>query len=165
MNPNRSTDPDRITDASAGDSNNGDAADIQRKRGVKRGTKRGAYKRTGEERARVLAAFDEWRDWRAVAEANGVSCSTAYGWIRRGDEPPKPRGGVRHRKITELHVDQLLSYREENPQITLKELAERLLADTGVRVSATTLHKHLDGRHSASKNRRAKSAKMNSKED
>ena len=121
--------------------------DLPARRGVKHGTKRGKYRRTGEEKQLVLDAFfeDDSGDWREVAAANGVSFNTAYGWIRRSDEPPKRRGGGRYRKITEYHVDKLFSYLKEKPKMTLKELSEKLKDDTGVSVSYTTVHKHLQG--------------------
>ena len=56
----------------------GNIPNAERKRGVKRGTRRGQHKPTGDERARVLAAYDGAGDWRAVAEANGVRASTAH---------------------------------------------------------------------------------------
>ena len=137
----------------------------ERKRGVKHGTKRGTYRRTGEEKARVLAAHDGSGDWRAVAMANGVSIGTAYGWIRRSDAPPKQRGGARYRKVNEHDVDRLLTYLEEKPQLTLKELAQKLQEDTGIRVSTTTIHKHLHGRMFTCKKVRTEPAPMNSEEN
>ena len=129
-----------VTDGSGSDDQTGSDGDVavgnvpnaERKRGVKRGTRRGHYKRTGDEKARVLAAYDGAGDWRAVAKANGVSTSTAYGWIRRADAPEKR--GARSRKLSENDVDKLLSFLEENPLLSLKELGQKLLEETGVRV-------------------------------
>lgn len=135
----------------------------ERRRGVKRGTKRGPYKRSGEEKARVLAAAQDGSgDWRVVAAANGVSASTAYGWLRRAEEPPAQRGGARWNKITSQEIDRLLGYLEENPQLTLKEMSRKLEVDTGIRVTTTTIHKHLHGRLYTCKKVRAEPATMNS---
>lgn len=153
------------TDTSETECQADNVPNAEQKRGVKRGTKRGAYKRTGEEKTRVLAAYDGAGDWRAVATANGVSIGTAYGWIRRASSPVKPRGGARFHKVTENDVEKLLSYLKENPQLTLKELARKLRDDTGVSVSTTTVHKHLNGRLFTCKRVRAEPAPMNAEEN
>lgn len=136
------------------------------RRGVKVGTKRGKYKqRGGEEKARILAIADGGGDWRAAANANGVNTSTAYGWICKMEESPKRRGGSRRRKIEEAHVEKMLAYLEENPQLTLKEIASKLRADTGISVSTTAVHKHLHGRLYTCKKVRPEPSAMNSEEN
>ena len=137
-----------------------------RKRGVKHGTKRGKYKRTGAEKDRVLAAAQNGSgDWRAVAAANGVSASTAYGWLRRTEDAPRKRGGARYKKLSEEHIDTLLSYLEENPLLSLKELSLKLLEATGLNVCTATIHKHLNGRMFTLKKVRSAPDTMNSEEN
>lgn len=155
-------DSDSVTDISDSENITNNVPNVERKRGVKQGTKRGAYKRTGEEKARVLAAYDGSGDWRAVAKANGVSTNTAYGWIRRSADAPKRRGGVRMKKLDVHLEDTLLGYLEENPQLTLKELARKLRDEVGTRVCTTTIHRHLHGRLFTVKKVRAEPSTMNS---
>ena len=52
------------------------------RRGVRRGVKRGRYRRSPNEdsKRRIIDAANR-EDWRNIAKANGVSTSTAYGWI------------------------------------------------------------------------------------
>lgn len=119
-----------------------------KRRGVKTGTRRGKYTKTestDEAKKRVIETAEKDGDWKAVAEANGIAFSTAYGWIRRADEPAKKRGGFRHAKITQAHVEMMLQYVQENPVITLKEIAARFANETGITVSTNTVHKYMDG--------------------
>lgn len=117
-------------------------------RGVKTGTKRRNYIKnstTCEAKKRVLAAVENHDDWKAVAVANGIATSTAYGWIRRSHDPIKKRGGSRHRKVCQEHIEKMIEYVEENPYITLKEIGVKFALDTGVTVSTNTIHKYLEG--------------------
>lgn len=116
-----------------------------RKRGVKRGSLRGSYMPTGEEKRRVLAAVESG-NWKSVAVANGVPVPTAYGWIRRADEQPRQRGGCRVRKIEERHVEKLLDWLSSNPLLTLVEMKNMLKFEFELDVSTTTIHKHLHGK-------------------
>lgn len=117
-------------------------------RGVKTGTKRGKYNKintTCEAKKRVLAAVENYEDWKSVAVANGVATSTAYGWIRRAHDPRKRRGGIRHRKISQEHIEKMIDYVEKNPYITLKEIGDKFAVETGITVSINTIHKYLEG--------------------
>ena len=105
----------------------------------------GKYHRAGDAKKRVLAAAIANEDWKAVATANGVPVQTAYGWIRKGEEEDKPRGGRRFQKVETKHIDLMLEWLSENPLFTLKEIKEKLLAEQNLNVTTTTIHKHLDG--------------------
>lgn len=110
----------------------------------------------------MAVAEDGSGDWRAAAEANGVKPSTAYGWIRKSDRSPKRRGGRRYAKLTEELVDKLVDFLEENPQLTLKELSNKLQERTGVAVTTTTIHRRLEGRLITCKKVRPEPSAMNS---
>ena len=69
------------------------------------------------------------------------------------------------KKVTDSEVEKLLGYLEENPLITLKEMADKLRSDTGVSVTPKTVHKHLHGRMFTVKKVRATPATMNSEEN
>ena len=83
-----------------------------------------------------------------MACALGVKLQTAYGWIKSGRTCKLPRGGPREtsQKVKEFHVIALLNWLGENPQLTLKQLCEKLYENYNVRISHQTVGKHLDGR-------------------
>ena len=112
-----------------------------------------------------LASDNGSGDWRSIALANGVSPSTAYGWIKKMDTPPKKRGGTRRSKITGDHVNMMIGYVEANPLITLKEISDKLHADSGLRVSTTTVHAHLECQLYTVKKVHAEPSSMNSEEN
>ena len=60
---------------------------------------------TQDAKKHIISAAENGDDWRAVAKANGVPTATAYGWIRRSDEPPKRRGGAMSVKIFPRHME------------------------------------------------------------
>ncbi|EEY68969.1 uncharacterized protein PITG_05122 [Phytophthora infestans T30-4] len=75
---------------------------------------------------RVLRAAHEGQDWRDVALKNDVKLRTAYRWINAAEDsgnwealPRKPRGGKRHSKIQDEHVDYLVGLIDDNCYITL----------------------------------------------
>ena len=111
-----------------------------RRRGVRRGLKRGKYRRSPNEdsKRRIIDAANRGEDWRNIAKANGVSTSTAYGWIKRSEEPEKLRGGARLIKMTEEIIDKALGYVSENPLMTLKDIQEKLRVEENVSVKKIT---------------------------
>ena len=48
--------------------------------------------------------------------------------------------------MKEFYVDALLNWQGDNPQLTLKQLSEKLYENYNVQVSHQTIAKHLDGR-------------------
>ena len=144
-----------------------DEARDNRKRGTKPGTKRGKYNKVSvEARKRIIEAYQAGEDWKVTARANGVSEQTAYKYIANPDKMvPKRRGGRRNSKMTNEHVEKLLEYVEENPQITLNQLASKLRNDTGLNVTTPTIHKHLHGKFYTLKQARPQPVTMNSPEN
>ena len=119
------------------------------KRGVKAGTRRGKYHHVpADARKRIFDCYRAGGDWKAAATANGVAVKTAYGYIRRGDgdRVPRKRGGATVRKVSEEMIRKLVDYVEDSPQISLKEMANKLRCETGVQLSTNTVHKHMHGR-------------------
>ena len=123
------------------------AAETRQKRGVKRGTKRGPYRKRNEDaRLRIIESYRKGEDWKATAVANGVAVKTAYGYICKPEEDTaRRRGGATYREVTSAHVRKLVGYVEENPQVSLKEMAQKLKQDTGLELSIPTVHRHLHG--------------------
>ena len=89
----------------------------------------GKYHKSGDAKRRVLAVANVDGDWKAAAIANGVPVQTAYGWIRKGNEPDKPRGGKRFTKVDATHVETMLEWLSENPLLTLKQIKDKLLSE------------------------------------
>ena len=123
-------------------------AEIEKKRGVKRGSRRGPYRKAAKNdtKLRIIAAAEKDSDWKAAARANGVPIATAYGWLRRADKTSKKRGGYKKSKLTEDDVERMLTYVEENPLITLTEIKSKIQNELDIIISTTTIHKHLDCR-------------------
>ena len=136
-------------------------------RGVRRGSKRGPYKkRNAGARQRIIESAQCGEDWKATAVANGVAVKTAYGYITRPDDDAvEQRGGATYRKVTSDHVDKLVGYVEENPQVSLKEMARKLKQDTGLELSIPTVHRHLHGRMYTIKKIMPQPERMNSAEN
>ncbi|KAE9164647.1 hypothetical protein PF005_g29938 [Phytophthora fragariae] len=107
---------------------------------------------THQERARVLEAAAEGRNWRLVALHNEVELETARHWVQRarktGDftAPLDRRGGSYNRKIEEHHLEYLEECLSENCHLTLREMQDRLLEEFGIRVGMQTVRANLDGR-------------------
>lgn len=107
---------------------------------------RGVYKKTSKEsRDRVLSVAENGGDWKIVAEAHEVPYKTAYNWLRNGGQPLKRRGGDTRSKLSEEQVAVMVSWIEENPQLTLKSIAERILLDMNVAISPQSVSWRLDG--------------------
>lgn len=120
-----------------------------KKKGVKRGSKRGHYERsTTTIRLRVMNAAENDEDWATVAKANGVKVSTAYNWVRKGTEEQKRRGGARpaHKKIHDEPIEYLIECLNDNPQLTLKEMAMKLLSRFNLQVTPQAIALHLNDR-------------------
>ena len=99
-----------------------------------------AYK---AKRARIIDLYNADGDWRRLAMELNVPKSTAYRWVKKGDEI-EGRGGRYNQKITAEHKDAMCNYTENNPRITLAQIVERLHLDYGLKTSKTTVFRHLD---------------------
>lgn len=117
-----------------------------RVRGVKKGTKRGKYKKSSGGKMRVIETAINQGNWVNVAKANGVPYQTAYGWLRNSeDENSGPRGGRRNAKVTEQHIQKMVSIVEKDPLVSLVDIKKKFWDEDRLSISTTTIHKHLDG--------------------
>jgi transposase len=100
-------------------------------------------------RERVVAAVADGASCHRAAARFGVSVSSASRWSecfrQEGRVAPKPSGGDRTSHRIEAHADLILCAYEEQPQIFLRELRDRL-AEQGVPTSTSGLsrffHRH-----------------------
>ena len=84
----------------------------------------------------------------AAAKRFGVSIASAVRWMQRfdatGKMSPAPTGGDRRSARVEAHRDYLLGLIRRQPDLTLLEMQERLLANDGERFSSSVLWRFCD---------------------
>ena len=84
----------------------------------------------------------------AAAKRFGVSIASAIRWVWRfhatGDVSPAPTGGDQRSDRIEAHRDYLLGLIRRQPDITLLEIQERLIANCGERFSVSVLWRFFD---------------------
>ena len=95
-------------------------------------------------RQKILRAFDQGLgSQRAIAAFFGVSLSFVEKLLRRrrttGDIAPCPHAGGRQPSCDEAALARVRRLVREQPDVTLAELCERLLAERGLRVSVPTM--------------------------
>ena len=115
----------------------------------------------------VEAALNEG-DWHTIARTFHIPLSTARGWIRKAQlngnlfVDNRPRGRTYQVKVTVAMEEWMVKAVEENPQITLKEIAFIIFREFTVTVSTSTVARHLDGKCYSLKKVYHYSEKMNS---
>jgi len=100
-----------------------------------------------EIRVRVVRAVTEGQSRRAAARRFAVSDSSAIRWAARAAEYGEPKahrtGRPAGKGRLSNHLDFLIAVVEEMPDITMPELAERLLHKHGVSAHAASLSRLL----------------------
>jgi transposase len=108
-------------------------------------------------RSRVLATISGGASCRQAALRFGVSASSAIRWralaLAQGDARPKALGGDRRSGRIEAHAALILSFVEDKPDITLKEIKAGL-AEKGIGVGLATLWRFFERRKVTLKKRR-----------
>jgi transposase len=111
-------------------------------------------------RRRVMALSDDLRkrvvdavleggmSRNAAAKRFGVGIASAIRWVWRfqatGEISPAPTGGDRRSNRIEAHRDYLLGLIRRQPDITLLEIQERLIANNGERFSSSVIWRFFD---------------------
>ena len=84
----------------------------------------------------------------AAAKRFGVSIASAIRWVWRfqatGEISPAPTGGDRRSDRIEAHGEYLLGLIGRQPDITLLEIQERLIANCGERFSLSVIWRFFD---------------------
>jgi transposase len=84
----------------------------------------------------------------AAARRFGVSIASAVRWLQRfedtGEISPSPTGGDRRSGRIEAHRDYLLGLVRRQPDVTLLEIHERLIANCGERFSSSVIWRFFD---------------------
>ncbi|KAG3232488.1 hypothetical protein PI124_g22431 [Phytophthora idaei] len=99
---------------------------------------------------RILEAARSGGDWELIAETNNVNINTARSWLRRYPKTsdvlqPRPCDGKRQQKMTADGVTYLLSEHSIDPDLTLRQLVDKLDTQCSISVCPQTIKNHLDG--------------------
>jgi transposase len=117
-------------------------------------------------RTRVIEAVTQGGMSRnAAAKRFGVSIASAIRWVWRfqatGSVSPAPTGGDRRSNRIEAHRDYLLGLIRRQPDITLLEIQERLIANSGDRFSSSVIWRFFD-RHEITFKKRPRTPRSSS---
>ena len=103
-----------------------------------------SYKKNSTlDRERIIEAFKNEEDWRALARTLVVNPRTAYHWLRNDQPTPKTRGRATTKKTPEIAAF-ITRCVEGDSAITLKQLKERLATELDVNVCVNTVKNWLD---------------------
>jgi len=98
-------------------------------------------------RDRVIDAAFSGKSACGLAAHFDIGVATAIVWVRRareaGDRSARKQGGTKRCKL-EPHREFLLGLIDATPDLTISELAERLLANRDMKVARSTLWAFLD---------------------
>ena len=96
----------------------------------------------------VKAVVDEGLSRNEAAKRFGVGIASAVRWVARfkatGEVLPSPMGGDRRSRRIEVHRDYLLSLIRRQPDLTLLEIQDRLIANCGERFSTSVIWRFFD---------------------
>ncbi|MEO9636467.1 MAG: transposase [Nitratireductor sp.] len=110
---------------------------------------------SGDLRGRVISAIEDGVSTREAARRFRIGISTAGAWHRRnrqtGEREARKQGQPSRSKL-DAHEAFILGLVEEEPDVTLAEIGERLAAERGVRAAPSTVWLFLDRRGITFKN-------------
>ena len=96
----------------------------------------------------VKAVVDEGLSRNEAAKRFGVGIASAVRWVARfmatGEVSPSPMGGDRRSGRIEVHRDYLLGLIRRQPDLTLLEIRDRLIANCGERFSTSVIWRFFD---------------------
>lgn len=103
--------------------------------------------RSGDLRVRVIAAVAAGSSRRAAAARFSVSSSSAIRWVEQavseGRTAPRKQGRPAGKGPLSDHLDFLIAAVEATPDMTMPELAARLLAERGVGAAEASISRLL----------------------
>jgi transposase len=113
----------------------------------------------------VKAVVVEGLSRNAAAKRFGVGVASAVRWVARfkakGEISPSPMGGDRRSQRIEFHRDYLLGLNRRQPDLTLLEIQERLIANCGERFSSSVIWRFFD-RHEITLKKRPRTPRSSS---
>ncbi len=109
-------------------------------------------------RRRVVAAVEAGASRRQAALRFGVGVSSAIRWVAQaratGDVAPRPRGGPRRPSRIDPYGDLIMGWLDDEPDMTLPEIAARLEGEVGYRPPPSVVHEFFKRRGVTRKKRR-----------
>lgn len=109
--------------------------------------KRKKYKVSNQEdREMIVLAAKRGENWAALAAKLGINYKTAHHWVSSGRIEHKPRGGKKPKKLTESQVDILISWIENDCNLTLEQMTNKVRTHFNVSMTITTVGNYLEGR-------------------
>lgn len=103
--------------------------------------------RSGDLRVRVIEAVAAGSSRRAAAERFSVSASSAIRWVEQaaseGSAAPRKQGRPAGKGPLSDHLDFLIAAVEAAPDITMPELATRLMTERGVGAAEASISRLL----------------------
>jgi transposase len=113
----------------------------------------------------VMAVVDDGMSRNGAAKRFGVGIASAVRWVARfkatGGLSPSRMGGDRRSHRIEAHRDYLLGLNRRQPDLTLLEIQERLIANCGERFSSSVIWRFFD-RHGITYKKRPRTPRSNS---
>lgn len=87
---------------------------------------RGTYQQPNADfRRRIVECANRGGDWVTLVSTLEVRYKTAYGWVRQGEPVALKRGGVRPPRLTPLQKDEMISWIEDDCQLTLTQIKHK----------------------------------------
>jgi len=99
-----------------------------------------------QDRKRIVECANRGDDWKTLAETLGINYKTAYGWMRSGESAAKPRGGLKPLALSEAEVDVVIGWIEEDCELTLMQMKEKIHVQMDKVVALSTIGNYLEGR-------------------
>jgi len=113
----------------------------------------------------VKGVVDAGMSRNAAAKRFGVGIASAVRWVARfkdkGEISPSPMGGDRRSQRIEFHRDYLLGLNRRQPDLTLLEIHDRLIANCGEHFSSSVIWRFFD-RHGITFKKRPRTLRSNS---
>lgn len=117
------------------------------------------------DKSRILAVADRGEDWPALAKSLGVLYKTAYAWVTDGRQQTKARGGCKPKLLNQDQVETILSWIEEDCDLTLVQMQSRVFSEMHIVISTSSIANYLQGQVYTLKKVHGKPANMNTEEN
>jgi transposase len=100
-----------------------------------------------QDRQRIVECANRGGSWKRLAETLGIKYKTAYGWVRSGEPQEKRRGGNKPRSLSEEEVNAIIGWIEEDCEMTLVQIKEKVRAEMNKSIATSTIGNYLEGRY------------------
>ena len=101
---------------------------------------RGPYKKnSAADKARILRCAQDGDDWKILPRTLNVAYKTAHCWLLEDPDVQRRRRGGKAKKLTDEQINQVCMFIEEDPSLTLKQIADRVQETMNIVVSPSTV--------------------------